>query len=55
MLMRVIGIRPKMIVSVDVRDRMGVDVAAVEMREGVLAPVLRRAVTRPARLPFFRL
>ena len=36
MLMRVIGIRPEMIVSVDVRDRMGVDVAAVEMREDVL-------------------
>lgn len=36
MLMRVIGIRPEMIVSVDVRDRMRMDVAAVEMREGVL-------------------
>ena len=32
----VCAVRSEMAVSVSMRDRMGVDVAAVEMREGVL-------------------
>ena len=36
MAMRVIGVRPEMVMSVGVRNRVRMDVAAVEMREGVL-------------------
>jgi len=36
---KVCAVRHKMVVSVDVRDRMRVDIAAVEMFEGVLVRI----------------